>query len=57
MEHRIAAGVGSEGGEFAGEQERSGQQGDEEGADSVPFAHDASWNWVGGQQLTRLETG
>jgi hypothetical protein len=36
MEHRVAAGVGGEGGELAGEQECRGEEGDEEGADSVP---------------------
>jgi hypothetical protein len=42
LEHCVAAGVGGEGGELAGEQEGGGQQGDEEGADRAPFAHDAS---------------
>jgi hypothetical protein len=46
MEHRIAAGVGGEGGELAGDQEGGGEERDEEGADGVPVAHDASWDWV-----------
>jgi hypothetical protein len=42
LDHRVAAGLGGEGGELASEEEGGGQQGDEEGADSVPVAHDAS---------------
>jgi hypothetical protein len=42
LDRCIAAGVGGECGELASEQEGGGQCGDDEGADRVPFAHDAS---------------
>jgi hypothetical protein len=42
MEHRVAAGVGGEGGELAGDQEGRGEERDKEGAERVPVTHDAS---------------